>query len=82
MADVAMGRQQTSVRVGHPDDARQLRRFHSGDLLDRVQADIDSLDRVVLTVAGVVCAIVGAAGVAVLALVRPVFGGWSQSGSP
>jgi ABC-type transport system involved in cytochrome bd biosynthesis fused ATPase/permease subunit len=51
MADVAMGRQQTSVRVGHPDDARQLRRFHRGDLLDRVQADIDSLDRVVLTVA-------------------------------
>src|ERR1700755_644754 len=26
----------------------QLRRFHSADLLDRVQADIDSLDRVVL----------------------------------
>src|SRR3984885_9014171 len=40
---------------------RQLRRFHSGDLLDRVQADIDSLDRVVLAVAvpAVVAAIVG-----------------------
>jgi ATP-binding cassette subfamily C protein CydC len=55
---------------------RQLSRFHSGDLLDRVQADIDSLDRVVLAVAvpGMVCAIVGAAGLAVLALVRPIFG--------
>jgi ATP-binding cassette subfamily C protein CydC len=59
---------------------RQLRRFRSGDLLDRVQADIDSLDRVVLTVAvpGVVCAIVGAAGLAVRACpagVRGVRGG-------
>ena len=47
---------------------RQLRRFHSGDLLDRVQADIDSLDRVVLAVAvpAVVAAIVGASGLAVL----------------
>jgi ATP-binding cassette, subfamily C, bacterial CydC len=54
---------------------RQLRRFHSGDLLDRVQADIDSLDRVVLAVAvpSVVAAITGAAGLAVLALIRPVF---------
>jgi ATP-binding cassette, subfamily C, bacterial CydC len=54
---------------------RQLRRFHSGDLLDRVQADIDSLDRVVLAVAvpAVVAAIVGAAGLAVLALIRPAF---------
>jgi ATP-binding cassette subfamily C protein CydC len=54
---------------------RQLRRFHSGDLLDRVQADIDSLDRVVLavTVPAVVAAIVGASGLAVLALIRPVF---------
>jgi ATP-binding cassette subfamily C protein CydC len=54
---------------------RQLRRFHSGDLLDRVQADIDSLDRVVLAVAvpTVVAAIVGAAGLAVLALIRPTF---------
>ena len=53
----------------------QLRRFHSGDLLDRIQADIDSLDRVVLAVAvpSVVAAIVGAAGLAVLALVRPAF---------
>jgi ATP-binding cassette subfamily C protein CydC len=30
---------------------RRLHRFHSGDLLDRVQADIDSLDRIVLAVA-------------------------------
>jgi ATP-binding cassette subfamily C protein CydC len=54
---------------------RQLRRFHSGDLLDRVQADIDSLDRVVLAVAvpAVVAAIVGASGLAVLALIRPAF---------
>jgi ATP-binding cassette subfamily C protein CydC len=54
---------------------RQLRRFHSGDLLDRVQADIDSLDRVVLAVAvpAVVAAIVGASGLAVLALIRPMF---------
>jgi ATP-binding cassette subfamily C protein CydC len=54
---------------------RQLRRFHSGDLLDRVQADIDSLDRVVLAVAvpAVVAAITGAAGLAVLALIRPAF---------
>jgi len=51
---------------------RQLRRFHSGDLLDRVQADIDSLDRVVLAVAvpAVVAAIVGVSGLAVLALIR------------
>ncbi len=51
---------------------RQLSRFHSGDLLDRVQADIDSLDRVMLAVAvpGVVCAIVGAAGLAVLTRAR------------
>jgi ATP-binding cassette, subfamily C, bacterial CydC len=54
---------------------RQLRRFHSGDLLDRVQSDIDSLDRVVLAVAApaVVAAITGAAGLAVLALIRPAF---------
>jgi ATP-binding cassette subfamily C protein CydC len=54
---------------------RQLRRFHSGDLLDRVQADIDSLDRVVLAVAvpAVVAVIVGATGLAVLALIRPTF---------
>jgi ATP-binding cassette subfamily C protein CydC len=56
-------------------EPRQLRRFHSGDLLDRVQADIDSLDRVVLAVAvpTVVAAIVGASGLAVLALIRPAF---------
>lgn len=56
---------------------RQLRRFRSGDMLDRIQADIDSLDRVVLAVAvpAVVCAIVGAGGLAVLALIRPAFGG-------
>jgi ATP-binding cassette subfamily C protein CydC len=54
---------------------RQLHRFHSGDLLDRVQADIDSLDRVVLAVAvpAVVATIVGASGLAVLALIRPAF---------
>jgi ATP-binding cassette subfamily C protein CydC len=54
---------------------RQLRRFHSGDLLDRVQADIDSLDRVVLAVAvpAVVAVIIGASGLAVLALIRPAF---------
>jgi ATP-binding cassette subfamily C protein CydC len=54
---------------------RRLHRFHSGDLLDRVQADIDSLDRAVLAVAvpTVVAAVVGAAGLAVLALIRPAF---------
>ncbi|HWC82726.1 MAG TPA: ATP-binding cassette domain-containing protein, partial [Pseudonocardiaceae bacterium] len=54
---------------------RQLHRFHSGDLLDRVQADIDSLDRVVLAVAvpAVVAAIIGVSSVAVLALIRPAF---------
>jgi ATP-binding cassette, subfamily C, bacterial CydC len=54
---------------------RRLHRFHSGDLLDRVQADIDSLDRMVLAVAvpAVVAAIVGAAGLAVLTLIRPAF---------
>jgi ATP-binding cassette subfamily C protein CydC len=53
----------------------QLRRFRSGDLLDRIQADIDSLDQVVLAVAVpvVVCVLVGAAGLAVLALIRPAF---------
>jgi ATP-binding cassette, subfamily C, bacterial CydC len=53
----------------------QLRRFRSGDLLDRIQADIDSLDQVVLAVAvpTVVCVLVGAAGLAVLALIRPAF---------
>jgi ATP-binding cassette subfamily C protein CydC len=54
---------------------QRLHRFHSGDLLDRVQADIDSLDRVVLAVAvpTVVAAIIGASGLAVLALIRPAF---------
>jgi ABC-type transport system involved in cytochrome bd biosynthesis fused ATPase/permease subunit len=54
---------------------RRLHRFHSGDLLDRVQADIDSLDRIVLAVAvpAVVAAIIGASGLAVLALIRPAF---------
>ena len=54
---------------------RRLHWFHSGDLLDRVQADIDSLDRVVLAVAvpTVVAAIIGASGLAVLALIRPAF---------
>jgi ATP-binding cassette subfamily C protein CydC len=54
---------------------RQLHRFHSGDLLDRIQADIDSLDRVILAVAvpAVVAAIVGISGLTVLALIRPVF---------
>jgi ATP-binding cassette subfamily C protein CydC len=53
----------------------QLRRFRSGDLLDRIQADIDSLDQVVLAVAVpvVVSVLVGAAGLAVLALIRPEF---------
>src|SRR5690349_12027977 len=54
---------------------RRLHRFHSGDLLDRVQADIDSLDRIVLAAAvpAVVAAIIGASGLAVLALIRPAF---------
>jgi ATP-binding cassette, subfamily C, bacterial CydC len=53
----------------------RLRRFHSGDLLDRVQADIDSLDRVVLAAAvpAVVAGVVGVSGLAVLALIRPAF---------
>src|SRR4051812_41615568 len=54
---------------------RQLHRFSSGELLDRIQSDIDSLDRVVLavTVPTVVAGIVGAAGLTVLALIRPAF---------
>jgi ATP-binding cassette subfamily C protein CydC len=54
---------------------RQLHRFHSGDLLDRLQADIDSLDRVVLAVAvpTVVAAVIGVSSLAVLALIRPAF---------
>jgi ATP-binding cassette subfamily C protein CydC len=55
---------------------RQLRRFHSADLLDRVQADINSLDRMVLAVAvpGVTGGAVAAATLAVLTMIRPVFG--------
>jgi ATP-binding cassette subfamily C protein CydC len=54
---------------------RQLRRFHSGDLLDRLQADIDSLDRVILAVAVpvLVAGIIGISGLTVLALIRPAF---------
>jgi ABC-type transport system involved in cytochrome bd biosynthesis fused ATPase/permease subunit len=63
------------VRVGDTDGAPAAPPLPSGDLLDRVQADIDSLDRVVLAVAvsAVVAAIVGASGLAVLALIRPAF---------
>jgi ATP-binding cassette subfamily C protein CydC len=54
----------------------KLRSLRSGDLLDRVQADVDTLDRFVLAVAvpAVVCTVVGAGSLTVLTIVRPVFG--------
>jgi ATP-binding cassette subfamily C protein CydC len=54
----------------------KLRSLRSGDLLDRVQADVDTLDRYVLTVAvpAVVCTVVGAGSLTVLTIVRPFFG--------
>ncbi|HEY3713056.1 MAG TPA: ATP-binding cassette domain-containing protein [Jatrophihabitantaceae bacterium] len=54
----------------------KLRSLRSGDLLDRVQADVDTLDRYVLAVAvpAVVCTVVGAASLTVLTIVRPFFG--------
>ncbi|MDX6496133.1 MAG: ATP-binding cassette, subfamily bacterial CydC [Gaiellales bacterium] len=54
----------------------KLRSLRSGDLLDRVQADVDTLDRYVLAVAvpAVVCTVVGAGSLTVLAIVRPFFG--------
>ncbi|MCW2523152.1 MAG: thiol reductant exporter subunit CydC [Frankiales bacterium] len=53
----------------------RLRALRSGDLLDRIQADVDTLDRAVLAVAvpGVVCTAVAAGGLTVLAIVRPFF---------
>jgi ATP-binding cassette subfamily C protein CydC len=54
----------------------KLRALRSGDLLDRVQADVDTLDRYVLAVVvpTVVCTVVGAGSLAVLTIVRPLFG--------
>jgi ATP-binding cassette subfamily C protein CydC len=54
----------------------KLRSLRSGDLLDRVQADVDTLDRYVLTVAvpAVVCIVVGAGSLTILTIVRPFFG--------
>jgi ATP-binding cassette subfamily C protein CydC len=54
----------------------RLRSLRSGDLLDRVQADVDTLDRYVLAVVvpAVVCTVVGAGSLTVLTIVRPVFG--------
>jgi ATP-binding cassette subfamily C protein CydC len=54
----------------------RLRSLRSGDLLDRVQADVDTLDRYVLAVAvpAVVCAVVGTGSLTVLTIVRPIFG--------
>ncbi|MDX6256935.1 MAG: ATP-binding cassette, subfamily bacterial CydC, partial [Frankiales bacterium] len=54
----------------------KLRSLRSGDLLDRVQADVDTLDRYVLAVAvpAVVCVVVGAASLTILTIVRPSFG--------
>ncbi|MDX6243072.1 MAG: ATP-binding cassette, subfamily bacterial CydC [Frankiales bacterium] len=54
----------------------KLRALRSGDLLDRVQADVDTLDRYVLAVAvpAVVCTVVGAGSLTVLTIVRPLFG--------
>ncbi|MDQ1749329.1 MAG: ATP-binding cassette, subfamily bacterial CydC [Pseudonocardiales bacterium] len=54
----------------------KLRSLRSGDLLDRVQADVDTLDRYVLAVAvpAVVCTVVGAGSLTVLTMVRPLFG--------
>ncbi|MDX6227987.1 MAG: ATP-binding cassette, subfamily bacterial CydC [Frankiales bacterium] len=54
----------------------KLRSLRSGDLLDRVQADVDTLDRYVLAVAvpAVVCTVVGVASLTILTMVRPFFG--------
>jgi ATP-binding cassette subfamily C protein CydC len=54
----------------------KLRSLRSGDLLDRVQADVDTLDRYVLAVAvpAVVCTVVGAGSLTILTIVRPFFG--------
>jgi ATP-binding cassette subfamily C protein CydC len=54
----------------------KLRSLRSGDLLDRVQSDVDTLDRYVLAVAvpAVVGTVVSAASVTVLTMVRPFFG--------
>jgi ATP-binding cassette subfamily C protein CydC len=54
----------------------RLRSLRSGDLLDRVQADVDTLDRYVLAVAvpAVVCTVVGAGSLTILTIVRPFFG--------
>jgi ATP-binding cassette subfamily C protein CydC len=54
----------------------KLRSLRSGDLLDRVQADVDTLDRYVLAVAvpAVVCTVVGVGSLTVLTIVRPFFG--------
>jgi ATP-binding cassette subfamily C protein CydC len=54
----------------------KLRSLRSGDLLDRVQADVDTLDRYVLAVVipAVVCTVVGAASLTILTIVRPFFG--------
>ncbi|HET6501737.1 MAG TPA: ATP-binding cassette domain-containing protein [Amycolatopsis sp.] len=56
--------------------AARMRGLRSGALLDRVHADVDTLDGAILSVAvpGVVCGVVAVGGVAVLAIVRPVFG--------
>jgi ATP-binding cassette subfamily C protein CydC len=56
--------------------AARLRSLRSGDLLDRVQADVDTLDRYVLAVAvpAVVCTVLGAGSLTVLTIVRPIFG--------
>ncbi|MCU1655758.1 MAG: thiol reductant exporter subunit CydC [Pseudonocardiales bacterium] len=54
----------------------KLRSLRSGDLLDRVHADVDTLDRFVLAVAvpAVVCTVVGVGSLTVLTIVRPFFG--------
>jgi ATP-binding cassette, subfamily C, bacterial CydC len=54
----------------------RLRALRSGDLLDRIQADVDTLDRAVLAVVvpGVVCTVVAAGGLTVLTIARPFFG--------
>jgi ATP-binding cassette subfamily C protein CydC len=54
----------------------RLRALRSGDLLDRVQADVDTLDRVVLAVVvpGVVCTAIAGGGLTLLTIVRPFFG--------
>jgi ATP-binding cassette subfamily C protein CydC len=63
-------------------DGAQLARFRSGDLLERVQADVDALDGVLLAVIVPVaaCTVVAAGSLSLLALIRPTFAAIAGAG--